>query len=56
MTFRSAISYVGVVLEILGIIILTPVFFSWLFNEQTHSLILLAALISFITGPSFVNK
>ncbi len=56
MTFRSAISYVGVVLEILGIIILIPVFFSWLFNEQTHSLFLLAALISFITGTIFDKK
>jgi len=50
MEFRSVASYVGTLLEILGILILIPVFISWLFGDGMHTGFFIGAVFSFITG------
>ncbi len=50
MDFRSVASYVGTLLEILGIIILVPVFISWLFGDGMHTGFFIGAVIAFISG------
>ena len=55
MNFRSVLSYVGVTLEITGILVLIPVFFSWIFGEQTYTYFFIAAVVSFMSG-TFLDK
>ena len=49
MEFRSLLSYLGTVLEILGILSVLPVFVAWIYGENP-TLFFIAAVISFISG------
>jgi trk system potassium uptake protein TrkH len=50
MNFSSVASYVGTFLEILGILIIIPVFISWMFGDGMHTGFFIGAVISFILG------
>ena len=50
MNFRSVASYVGTLLEILGILIIIPVFASWLYSDGMHTGFFIGAVLSFILG------
>jgi len=50
MEFRSILSYLGSVLEVMGIVSLLPVFIAWLYGEPTHTLFFVTAVVSFISG------
>jgi trk system potassium uptake protein TrkH len=50
MDFRTVASYLGSLLEILGILILAPVFVSWMFGDGLHTGFFIGAVLSFITG------
>lgn len=50
MNFRSVASYVGTLLEIMGILIIIPVFASALYSDGMHTGFLVAAVLSFILG------
>jgi trk system potassium uptake protein TrkH len=56
MDFKSVFSYVGVILEILGILVLLPVIVSWIFNEGMHILFFVTAIISFVSGTILDKK
>ncbi|MEM5812408.1 MAG: TrkH family potassium uptake protein [Candidatus Aenigmatarchaeota archaeon] len=56
MEFRSILSYLGTVLEINGILAILPVFVSWIYNESTHTLFFVTAVISFISGIAIDRK
>lgn len=56
MEFRSVASYIGTLLEILGILVLIPVFLSWLFGDGMHTGFFIAAVISFISGTAMERK
>jgi trk system potassium uptake protein TrkH len=51
MEFKSILSYLGTLLEILGILSLVPIVVAWIFNEPgLYTPFLLTAIISFILG------
>lgn len=51
MDFKSILSYLGTLLEILGILSLIPIIVAWAFNESSlYTPFLLTAIISFILG------
>ncbi len=51
MEFKSILSYLGTLLEILGILSLIPIMVAWIFNEgDLYTPFLLTAIISFILG------
>ena len=56
MDFRSVASYMGTLLEILGILILVPVFFSWVYGDGMHTGFFIGAVISFITGMALDRR
>jgi trk system potassium uptake protein TrkH len=49
MDFRSILSYLGTVLEIMGIASILPVFIAWIYNENP-TLFFITAVISFVSG------
>jgi trk system potassium uptake protein TrkH len=50
MEFRSILSYLGTVLEVMGIVSILPVFIAWVYGESYHTLFFITAVISFISG------
>jgi trk system potassium uptake protein TrkH len=56
MDFRSVASYVGTLLEILGILILLPVLFSWVYGDGMHTGFFIGAVISFMTGMALDRR
>jgi trk system potassium uptake protein TrkH len=56
MDFRSVLSHIGVILEILGILILIPVIFAWVFGEPTYMGFFIGAIISFFLGTLLDKK
>jgi trk system potassium uptake protein TrkH len=56
MDFRSVASYIGTLMEILGIIILIPVFVSWATGDGLHTGFFIGAVLSFITGVGLERK
>ena len=50
MNYSSVASYTGTILEILGILILIPVFMSWIFGDGMHTGFFIGAVLSFILG------
>ncbi|MCX6815186.1 MAG: TrkH family potassium uptake protein [Candidatus Aenigmarchaeota archaeon] len=50
MEFRSILSYLGTVLEVMGIVCILPVFIAWIYGENTHTLFFITAVISFVLG------
>ena len=56
MGFYSVFSYTGIVLEILGILMLVPVIFSWFFGEQVNTMFFAAAMMSFVIGTLMDKK
>jgi trk system potassium uptake protein TrkH len=56
MDFRSVASYLGTFLEILGILILLPVFISWTFGDGMHTGFFIGAVLSFITGMALDRR
>ena len=55
MNFKSILSYLGTILEILGILILIPIFIAWIYEENIYLNFLVPATISFILG-SFLDR
>ena len=49
MEFRSLLSYLGTVLEIMGILSVLPVFVAWIYGENP-TLFFITAVVSFISG------
>ncbi len=56
MDFRSVASYLGTLLEILGILILAPVFISWIFGDGMHTGFFIGAVLSFIIGMTLDRR
>jgi trk system potassium uptake protein TrkH len=56
MNFRSVASYLGTLLEILGILILSPVFVSWIFGDGMHTGFFIGAVLSFIIGMALDRR
>ncbi len=50
MDWRSVASYIGTLLEILGILILIPALISWIYSDGLYPAFFAAAIISFIAG------
>src|SRR4030043_44020 len=50
MEFRSILSYLGTVLEAMGILSILPVFIAWIYGESPHTLFFITAIISFVLG------
>jgi len=50
MDFRSILSYIGVMLEILGVLALLPVIVSVIYGDGFHLVFILAATVSFAIG------
>ncbi|MCJ7816990.1 MAG: hypothetical protein MUP55_03990 [Candidatus Aenigmarchaeota archaeon] len=49
MEFRSILSYLGTVLEVMGIVSILPVFIAWIYGENP-TLFFITAVISFVLG------
>ena len=49
MDFRSILSYLGTVLEIMGIVAILPVFMAWIYGENP-TLFFITAVVSFVSG------
>jgi trk system potassium uptake protein TrkH len=49
MEFRSILSYLGTVLEVMGIVSILPVFMAWIYGENP-TLFFITAVISFVLG------
>jgi len=49
MEFRSILSYLGTVLEVMGIVCILPVFIAWIYGENP-TLFFITAMISFVSG------
>ncbi len=56
MDFKSVFSYIGVILEILGILALIPIIVAWIFNENVYTLFFITAIISFVLGTILDKK
>jgi trk system potassium uptake protein TrkH len=56
MDYRTVASYIGTFLEILGILILLPVFVSWFFGDGMHTGFFIGAVLSFIIGMGLDRK
>ncbi len=50
MNFGSVLSYVGSLLQILGILFILPVFFSWIYADNMHTGFFIGAVLSFVIG------
>ena len=49
MEFRSILSYLGTVLEVMGIVSILPVFMAWIYGENP-TLFFITAVMSFVSG------
>jgi trk system potassium uptake protein TrkH len=56
MNFKSIFSYLGLVLEILGILLLIPIIVSWVMGENVYVPFFIAAIISFVFGTLMDKK
>ncbi len=56
MNFRSILSYLGLMLVILAILMLLPLAVSWIFAEDVYLPFLLGSIVSFITGIVLYKK
>lgn len=56
MRFISIFSYTGLVMQVIGILLLIPLPFSWYFGEQTFIPFLTASLVSFVCGVFLDRK
>ncbi len=52
----SILSYTGLVMEIVGIILLIPIIIAWVYGENTYIPFLTAAILSFVIGAIFDKK